>query len=174
MPVTILIATPASDKPPLFYLHGIASLELSRLCTALWCPLCCIPQTALLEVGGFEGFIMQGFLSPDPVARVRTFEQPVYVALCEVLVGTLFSPSAAASDGQVELFGKPIQHPSVISLIMQLTPLGATWDVKRDILKVWCASGCACMPAVSCFHASLPRCEQTIRYASIRGRRCRR
>ena len=94
-----------------------------------------LTQSRLHDLGGFEGIIMSGFVAPDLSKRLTTFDAPVYVALLEILVGTVYCPSEAA-ESEVESFGKPIQNASVVSIIMRLTPLAATWELKRDILKV--------------------------------------
>jgi hypothetical protein len=78
---------------------------------------------------------MSGYLAADVTKRLATFDQPVYTALLEVLVGTMFCPSEAA-ESTVESFGKPIQNPSVVTLIMRLAPIAASWELKRDIVKV--------------------------------------
>lgn len=90
--------------------------------------------SVLQDMGGFEGVLLKGYLEPDPGHRPHAFVHPVYMALLEILVGTIFSPSEA-SEQVVECFGKPIQNPSIISLIMRLTPLSESWELKRDILK---------------------------------------
>ena len=87
------------------------------------------------RLGGFDAVLLKGFWSPEPGKERLLFEAPTYTALLEIMVDTLFCPSEA-EEKQVECFGKPIQHPGMVTLIMRLSPMGATWPLRRDLLKV--------------------------------------